>query len=332
VPHALNCPSQWQSKGGSLSGELDAWCGVVRPVTLRAVFKKRDSTLDPARRRRLEEDLRTANVALRAASSFGDNGMSRLRRGEALANQGVALFRLGRLQEAADRCRDAYAVLSTADLSRLTTTCGQLAAALYGLSQFDEAVQLCERIQTQAPEHLFTQRFELSTVRLTHASALRALGRLDEAHAVVGELTSSARGTSTREPQMRNETGGPLPPDAIASFEKGLLPAWQELRRTFVRALLVEASIENLLGRADEAHSCLDEAIDYAQPYRSFPEFTSGLAEALYKKAGLIEEARDIRAAAEIYANVSSRFENSPDQQTKQWADKARLKHQALCK
>jgi TolA-binding protein len=60
------------------------------------------------------------------------------------------------------------------------------------------------------------------------------------------------------------------------------------------------------------------------------PEFTSGLAEALYKKATLLEEAHDVRRAAETYTEVSSRFEKSSDPQTKQWADKARLSHQAL--
>lgn len=293
------------------------------------MFKKRESTLDPVRRRGLEEDLRTAKAALSAASS-GSALTSRIRRGEALANQGVALFRLGRLKEAVGPCREAYELLSVADITRLTTTCGQLAAALLGLSQFDEAVQLCERIQAQAPDDLFSQRFELSTVRLTHACALREHGRLDEAYAVAEDVITSARGISTHEPGIRNETGRPLSPDAKASFERGLMPAWMELRRTFVRALLAQASITRLLHRENETHACLDEAIEYSQPSKSFPEFTSGLAEALYEKAELSEEAGDVRRAAETYTEVCSRFEKSPDPQTKQWADKARLNHQAL--
>jgi tetratricopeptide (TPR) repeat protein len=296
------------------------------------VFRAKRSKVAGPDRSRHEKELRAAEAALRAAPD-GDDYASRKARGEALAEQGKALIRLGRYEDAVERCQLAADLLTgNADAAQAFAP---LAAALLALSRFEDVVRVHDRVEKLvAPVEDASIWFGYEPVSLAYIAALRNLERLDDAYKAAGDLAQRLR-RAIYVLQVRPARGrdGQLPPSSsedVAGFNQAFLEKKIGHRRTLVRTLLEQASIARLQRQRAESHVLIDEAIEHSRAVASFPEFGAGHAQALYMRGQLFDEARDIEQATNAYTVAVSQFGDSTDPRVKVWVDRARRSRQAL--
>jgi tetratricopeptide (TPR) repeat protein len=143
------------------------------------VFRAKRLTVAQPDRKRYEQELSAAEAALREAPD-GDDYPSRKARGNALAKQGNALIRLGRYEEAVERCQLA-ADLITGN-GHAATAFLPLAASLTALSRFEDVVRVHDRVEKLvAPIEETSIWYGYAPISLLYIAALRNLDRLDDA-------------------------------------------------------------------------------------------------------------------------------------------------------
>ncbi len=242
------------------------------------------------------------------------------------------LFRLGRYEDAVQRCQQAADLLTgNADAAQAFVP---LAASLIALSRFEDVVHVHDRVEKLiAPMEEASIWFGYEPISLAYITALRKLDRLDDAYEAAGDLAQRLRRAiyvlKARPRSVRD--GEPAPsPEYVAGFDQAFLDLKIGHRRTLVRTLLEQASIARLQRQPAESHVLIDEAIEHSNAVASFPEFAAGHAQALYMRGQLFEEARDIEQSTNAYIEALSRFGESTDPKVTVWVDRARRSRQAL--